>query len=172
MAWEVKWCAQGHRTSTNKAAIQDQVWFQMQSSTATLRVIFPKNISDSKSLHRACAPKPARTWEMSSWVAIVRLTFAQFHQSCPPASEEPHAQELLSGQRQFWEGSAGDWASKVYFSTLALGNSINSAVPQWDVFPRKLIHTPGHIFHLLPAQWLSASTFLPNLLHSLLKWPS
>lgn len=136
MAWEVTWCAQGHRTSANKAAIQNQVWFQMQSSIATLRqAIFPKNISDSKSLHRAFAPKPATTWETSSRVAIARVTFAQFHQSCPPASEEPRLQELLSGQRQFWKGSARDWASKVYFSTLALGNSINSAVPQWDVFP-------------------------------------
>lgn len=97
------------------------------------KVMFPKDISDSMSLHKAHTQKPATSWEMSSRVAIVTLTSAPFHQSCPPTSEEPA--HWLSGQSQFWEGSARSWASCVYFGTLDLGNSINEQFPSGVFFP-------------------------------------
>lgn len=130
MTWEVKWLAQEQVVAEQPFI---QYWFQMQSSPATL---LPKSSSQRVFLILSIKhvfkrqPLPGRCrLEM----ATEALTSTWFHQPCPPASGESLPLELLWGQRQGWEGSASSWTSDVYFGTLGLGNSINSATLQWGL---------------------------------------
>lgn len=128
MAWEVKWCAQGHGTSSDKGAIQGPVWFQMQSSTATLQ---PKSSSQRtflipglciKHILKSQPPPGRRLPEWPKWLSPLLCSVSPV---LPPQKNPAH---WLLGQSRYWEGS-------VYFGTLAVGNSINEQFPSGAFFP-------------------------------------